>query len=100
VTLSFRLTPRAYADLKNIARFSRQQWDAAQRDKYLRALDERFHWLAKHPYAGRARPDVAAGYYCFAQGVHLIFNFIGADAIEIIGVPHQHMDARNYFDEV
>jgi len=46
---SFRLTPRAYDDLKNIARYTRQQWGEVQRERYLRALDERFRWLAEQP---------------------------------------------------
>lgn len=36
---SFRITQRAYDDLKNIARYTRQQWGEAQRDRYLGALD-------------------------------------------------------------
>jgi len=57
---SFRLTPRAYDDLRNIA----------------------------------------ADYYCFPQGSHLIFYLIGKDVIDIIGVPHMQMDVPAYFGEV
>lgn len=74
---SFRLAPRAYDDLKNIARYTRQQWGEAQREKYVRAPDERLRWLAEHP--------------------HLIFHLIGTDAIDIIGVPHRHLDVPGYF---
>lgn len=56
---SFRLTPRAYNDLGNIARYTRQQWGEAQREKYMRALDDRFRWLAEHPHSGKHRPDIA-----------------------------------------
>jgi len=98
---SFRLTPRAYDDLKNIARYTREQWGESQREKYMRALDERFQWLAEHPRSGKRRPDIAEGYYCFLQGSHLIFYLIGTDAIDIIGVPHRHMDiVPSYFSEI
>lgn len=70
MNLSFRLTPRAYDDLKNIARYTRQQWGEGQREKYMRALDDRFRWLSEHPRSGKHRPDVAEGYYCFPQGSH------------------------------
>lgn len=96
---SFRLTPRAYDDLKNIARYTRQQWGDIQRERYMRALDERFHWLAKQPRAGKHRPDVAEGYYSFPQGSHVIFYLICTDAIDIIGVPHKQMDVLGHFTE-
>lgn len=96
---SFRLTRRAYEDLRNIARFTGQQWGEAQRQRYLLALDDRFRWLAEHPRLGKHRPDINDGYYCFPQGAHLIFYLIGTDAIDIIGVPHQHMDVGRYFGD-
>jgi len=60
---AFRLTPRAYDDLKNIARFTRQQWGEDQRNQYMKAIDRRFRWLADHPRAGKYRPEVGEGYY-------------------------------------
>jgi len=96
---SFRLTQRAYDDLKSIARYTRQQWGKNQRGQYMRALDDRFRWLAEHPRSGKHRPDICEGYYCFPQGAHLIFYLIGAEAIDIIGVPHRHMDVLDYFSE-
>jgi toxin ParE1/3/4 len=93
---SFRLTPRAYQDLKNIARYTRQQWGEAQRERYMRAMDARFNWLAGHPQAGRNRSDIAEGYFSFSQGSHVIFYQIGEGTIDIIGVPHKHMDVAGH----
>ncbi|MDT0499187.1 type II toxin-antitoxin system RelE/ParE family toxin [Algiphilus sp. W345] len=93
----FRITPRAYDDLKAIARYTRRQWGEEQRWRYLRALDARFAWLAAHPHSGKARPDTCEGYYCFPQGRHLIFYLIREGGIDIIGVPHQQMDVLHYF---
>lgn len=95
----FRLTQRAYDDLRTIARFTRQQWGEAQRNRYLGALDDRFRWLAEHPHLGKHRPDIGDGYHCFPQGSHLIFYLIGEGVIDIIGVPHKHMDVLHYFIE-
>ncbi|MFP6748678.1 MAG: type II toxin-antitoxin system RelE/ParE family toxin [Alphaproteobacteria bacterium] len=67
----YRVTPRALNDLKNIGRYSFQTWGKAQRDKYLRAIDRRFAWLAENPHLGTHRPDIADGYHCFPQGSHL-----------------------------
>ncbi len=96
---SFRITPRAFDDLKNIARYTRQQWGEEQRDRYLGALDSRFGWLAEHPNSGKHRPDIQDGYFCFPQGSHLIFYLVRADGIDIIGVPHKRMDVLLYFGD-
>jgi toxin ParE1/3/4 len=97
VSSTVRITPRAHADLIGIARYTRQQWGDTQRRRYLLALDERFQWLAASPRSGKARPDVGEGYYCYPQGRHLIFYLIRDGGIDVIGVPHKHMDVVNYF---
>jgi len=79
MNLSFRLTPRAYDDFKNIARYTRQLGGERQRERYLRALDDRFRWLAENPRSGKRRPD---------------------DAIDTIGVPLKHTDVPSYFGEI
>jgi toxin ParE1/3/4 len=95
---TFRVTPRAARDLDEIARWTLEQWGVARMERYLRALNARFEWLAQHPKAGRARDDVAAGYRSFAEGQHLIFYIIHENTIAIIGMPHQAMDVGGYFD--
>jgi len=55
MTKSFRITPRAVQDLRNIARYTLQNWGRKQRDVYLRAIDKRFSWLAENPSLGRCR---------------------------------------------
>ena len=79
--------------------YTRREWGEAQRALYMRALDDRFRWLAAQPRSGKHRPDIREGYYCFPQGSHLIFYLIGADVIDIIGVPHKRMDALGHFSE-
>ena len=96
---NFRLTPRAYEDLKQIARYTADNWGEKQRAQYLRNLDARLSWLAKHPTLGRRRVDIAEGYYSYRQGSHIIFYIVREDGIDIIGVPHQNRDIANYFRE-
>ena len=96
MTGKIRLTPRAKEDLRKIGRYTQKTWGKAQRNNYLRALDSRFAWLADKPGRGRLRADVAEGYYCFPQGLHLIFYLILDDGIAIIGVPHQLMDIARH----
>jgi len=46
MTKRYRITPRAHRDLENIGRYSMNKWGKEQRNRYLRALDQRFAWLA------------------------------------------------------
>lgn len=48
----YRITPRAAADLRAIARYTVQTWGYKQRDIYLSAIDRRFSWLAENPSLG------------------------------------------------
>lgn len=93
----FRITPKAKADLINIGRYTLKTWGKEQRNTYLRNLDKRFHWLAENPHFGRHRPEIQEVFYCFPQGMHLVFYVIRDNGIDIIGIPHQHMDIPNYF---
>lgn len=97
MTKSFRITPRAAQDMRNIARYTLQNWGRKQRDVYLRAIDKRFSWLAENPSLGRPRPDIKEGYYSYPQGSHVIFYLVRKGGIDIIGVPHQRMNVMNYF---
>ena len=68
----FRVTPRAQEDLKNIGRYTEQQWGRHQRNIYLKALAQRFYWLVENPQLGKHRTDVPEGNYSFPQGEHLV----------------------------
>ncbi len=98
MTHTFRITPRAQEDLRNIGRYTFHKWGKKKRDSYLHDLDNRFAWLARNPKIGKHRPDIEEGYYCYLQGSHLIFYTIGENCINIIGIPHKVMDILNYFD--
>lgn len=92
MTASFRVTPRAFEDLRNIGRYTFNQWGRDQRDAYLHGLDARFGWLARNPELGRRREEIAAGYRSFPHEAHVIFYLVRDGGIDIIGVPHQAMD--------
>jgi len=96
---TYRITPRAFSDLKSIGRYTMEKWGKPQRNRYLADIDKRFNWLAKHPHLGKHRPDIAEGYYCFPHGSHLIFYMLNPFGIDIIGIPHQSMDFEAYFDQ-
>ncbi|OHX35056.1 plasmid stabilization protein [Methylomonas sp. LWB] len=93
---SYRIRQLAAEDLEQIWLYTFQQWGPEQADQYLRALFERFNWLAEHPKLGKARDDIKPGYFCFPEGRHLVFYITTNTGIEIIGIPHQSMDVVNH----
>ena len=94
----YRVTPRARDDVINIARYTEITWGKQQRNRYLKAIERRFSWLAGNPLLGKHRPDIRQGYYSFPQGQHIIFYLVGQNVIDIIGVVHQEMDVIGYFN--
>jgi toxin ParE1/3/4 len=99
MSATYTIHQQALDDLEEIWLYSVQQWSLTQADKYILALFERFTWLAENPFFGKRRDDIKAGYYCFAEGKHLIFYKIADADVEIIGIPHQRMDIVNYFSQ-
>lgn len=94
---SYRITQRAAQDLKNIGRYTLKTWGREQRNKYLFALEKRFEWLAENPGRGRHRPEIKTGYFSYLQGSHVIFYLKREGGIDILGIPHQHMDIEQFF---
>lgn len=89
---AFYLTRAAKSDLKEIGRYTKQEWGAAQRDKYLTMLDECFHMLAAHPFRGADCSDIREGYRRYGTGSHVIFYRQVAAAVEIVRILHGSMD--------
>ena len=101
MTTKYRIRALAKADLESIWLYTCEQWGSAQADIYLSALVQRFDWLADNPTLGKPRDDVKQGYFCFPQGLHLVFYVLNRQGlknsqVEIIGIPHQQMDIIEY----
>lgn len=94
----YSLRQQAQDDLELIWLYSYQEWGAEQADKYIQSLLSRFTWLSENPQLGKQRPEIKPGYYCFPEGMHLIFYKIIRSGIDIIGIPHQSMDIAGHFD--
>lgn len=93
----YRITPRAYEDLKQIGRYTEKNWGRQQRNNYLRKLTRHFEILAITPEIGRHRPDITQGYFSFPVGQHVIFYQLDHSGITVLGLPHQQMDIKGYF---
>ncbi|MBF0266839.1 MAG: type II toxin-antitoxin system RelE/ParE family toxin [Gammaproteobacteria bacterium] len=96
MTIKYQIRSAAQSDLESIWLYTYEQWGVQQADAYIESLIERFSWLAENPLLGKARNDIKQGYFCFPQGMHLVFYIQKSKHIEIIGVPHKSMDIINY----
>ena len=96
MTTKYRLRSLAQDDLESIWLYTFEQWGVTQADTYLKALTQRFDWLAENATMGKPRNDVKQGYYCFPEGTHLIFYTLTGNQVEIIGIPHRRMDIGEY----
>ncbi len=97
---SFYLTNAARADLKEIGRYTKKQWGAPQRVKYLTMLDGCFQDLAAKPLTGQDCSDIRSGYRKYSAGSHVIFyRQIAEDTIEVVRILHGRMDTERHFLE-
>ncbi len=84
-----RYSPRAEADLSEIAVYTLEQWGEKQTDKYLAQLDDRCDFLAANPLIGRACPEVAQGLRRFPEGSHIIFYEMRPRSVLIVRILHR-----------
>ena len=88
----FSLTNVAKADLKEIGRYTQENWGRDQRDLYLRMLDVSFQQLADNPLKGKDCSDIRSGYRRYSAGSHVIFyRQQSSSAIEVVRILHGRM---------
>lgn len=97
--LKIKLALTAENDLENIWSYTVTEWGMEQADKYLGLIEQGFFQLLGNPYLGKARPDIKKGYRVLQVQKHLIFYLVGAEYIDILGVPHIRMDAKRHFED-
>lgn len=96
----FTLTNKALSDLKEIGRYTQNQWGREQRNTYLAMLDACFHQLAANPLKGKDCNDIRAGYRKHPVASHVIFyRQKSHDSIEIVRVLHGRMDSETRLSE-
>jgi toxin ParE1/3/4 len=82
-----RRTDRADEDLIDIwATIAAESPEMA--DRTLDAIEQRWQQLARFPFSGRARDDIASGVRCLVAGNYLTLYMIGETEIAILRVVH------------
>jgi toxin ParE1/3/4 len=92
---AYRLAPLAVQDLEGVYLYTLRTWSLRQAESYIGDLVAAFEGLAAGVKTGRMA-DVAEGYFKMPVGSHVIFYRDGDDAIDIIRVLHQAMDASRH----
>ena len=88
-----KFTPRAIRDLDEIWTYSTRQWNVDRADHYIRSNISVCERVANNPQIALNRDDIRANYHSVLSGSHIIFFKQAPDAIQIIRVLHQRMDA-------
>ena len=94
--LELLVRPRARRDLKDIWRYTVQQWGAAQADQYLYDLDREIQGLLKFPDLGTPADHIRAGYRRLHVKRHLVFYRRDGQRLEIVRVLHDAMDVKSH----
>ena len=88
----FRVSRKAVSDLRSIARYTQQEWGAAQRRKYLDGLNLSFQRLADMPHLAPERFEIDPPVRIFMHQSHLIVYVEDDNGIMILRVRHQSED--------
>lgn len=98
MTVSFRLTPAAQADLGSIWDYSVSTWGVEQAVSYIRDIENACNKLASGLMVSRDAANVRAGYRKARVSHHFLYFVVAADGdIEIIRILHERMDVDSKF---
>jgi toxin ParE1/3/4 len=87
------LKPGARRDLRSIALFTGETWGSAQRDAYLKAIDQGLSLLSSQPLVGRSRDEIRSGLRSFRVQHHTIYYRLDTGNVVVLRILHARMDA-------
>ena len=92
--LRIHLQYKAKEDIKNIWKYSYEEWGIEQADKYLNELTDKLKLLSDNPQLGVSCDYIRIAYRQYQVNKHIIFYIVGKDRIQIIRVLHEKMDFK------
>lgn len=90
----------AVRDMREIGRYTRQKWGAAQQQRYRQEIELGLRNLSLNPHLGRLRDDIAPDLRSFRVGVHLALYLIRDDGITVLRVLHPSMNIEQAMHDV
>ena len=92
----FLLSSKAKSDLIKIAKYTQLTWGKAQRNDYLKVLDNTFQLLATEPELGINCDYIREDYKKYPQASHVIYyKEHKANQILIVRILHKSMDVNS-----
>ena len=89
------LSVKAKSDLIKIAKYTQLTWGQAQRNDYLKILDNSFQLLADEPEIGINCDYIREGYSKYPQANHVIYyKEHKVNQILIVRISHKSMDVN------
>ena len=88
-------TEEAKQDLKEIRRYTKEQWGDRQSLKYLDAVERVFDAIAENPEIGMKREDIREDLQYFNHGRHVIFYMVLPKKLAIIRILSQRIKQEN-----
>ncbi len=95
----YDFTRRALANLRDIARYTRETWGQRQARIYREELELGTRKLALSPGMGRVRADVAPSVRSFPVARHVAFHVEDEGGITVLRLLHPSMDVARAFSE-
>jgi toxin ParE1/3/4 len=92
-SLKLRITSRAARDIRNIQRYTLENWGPDQAIAYGVALDLAFKALRDQPHLGKSRDELRSGLRRFPIERHTIYYRPKGDTLIIHRIVHQRLDA-------
>ncbi len=92
----YRLSVAAQNDLREISRYTQENWGSKQAKHYLVELAAGFENITRSPRLGKARDEIEKGIRSFPVARHIIFYRTGTECIEIARVLHSSMDIKRH----
>ena len=94
-----RISRKAHADLREIARYTVERWGAEQAEVYIAALKMSFQIVVQAPRMGRLCDAVSSGLRRHEQGKHVVFYRTVPGGIHVVRVLHQQiMPTQAHFE--
>lgn len=92
----FQLRPQAIQDLKNIYKYSAQEFGIERAERYILELNSSFMQISETPTLGRDYSHVRAGLLAFNVVSHIVFFRQSANGIVILRILHKSMDCNRH----
>jgi toxin ParE1/3/4 len=87
----YRLSNKAAADLHKIAKYTAQEFGAAQAKAYLTGIDEAVIQLTEQPLLAQQAGELRADYRRYLFQKHIIYFQTTDYGIYVVRVLHQHL---------